>query len=95
MPGQDSPFGPPTHYWQESTRTSLELQVAVGVDGLQEGTTRSPVDEEVIAHVTTEFPDVDPDLIRTSLQGIADLHRDAEGSCQSVSAAFLAESRTD
>ena len=51
--------------------------------------------EEVVAHVMAEAPDVDPSLIRTTLEGIADLDRDAAGTCQSVSAAFLAESRTD
>lgn len=38
---------------------------------------------------------IETGLIRTTLEGIADLDRDAEGNCQSVSAAFLAESRTD
>ena len=51
--------------------------------------------EEVIAYLASENPDVDPDLARTTLQGIADLDRDAEGTCQSVSAGFLAEARAD
>lgn len=38
-------------------------------------------------------PDVDPSLIRTTFEGVADLDRDAEGLCQSVSAGFVATAR--
>jgi len=51
--------------------------------------------EESIAHLRSETPGVDPELARTTLVGLSDLDRDAEGVCQSVSAAFLAEARTD
>jgi hypothetical protein len=49
--------------------------------------------EQTIAHVMSEAPDVDPALVRTTLEGIADLDPDTEGACQSVSAGFLAEAR--
>lgn len=47
--------------------------------------------EEVIAAALAVAPDIDPMLIRTTLQGIADLDPDEDGDCQSVSLAFLAE----
>ncbi len=49
--------------------------------------------EELVAEVLITAPDVDPELLRTTLEGVADLDLGEDGACRSVSAAFVAEAR--
>jgi len=49
--------------------------------------------EELLDSAAIATPDVDPDLLRTTLEGVADLHRGEDGECRSVSASFVAEAR--
>jgi len=45
---------------------------------------------EIVATVEAESPDVDPALVRTTLEGVADLDPGEDGRCTRVSAAFTA-----
>jgi hypothetical protein len=47
--------------------------------------------DAAVAAATEADPELDPTLIRTTLEGLADLDPDEDGDCQSVSIAFLAE----
>lgn len=47
--------------------------------------------EETIADILEAGPDIDPTLVRTTFEDVADLDPDEDGACQSVSLAFLAE----
>lgn len=49
--------------------------------------------EETIAASLVSAPDVDPALLRTTLEGVADLDRGEDGACRALSAAFVAEAR--
>ncbi len=47
--------------------------------------------EEVIEGALTIAPDIDPELIRTTLEGVADLEPGPTGICQALSASYEAE----
>jgi hypothetical protein len=73
--------------------TSLAVEATlVAGGGLTDVTIAGHLNIDAMVAATIEVaPDVDPSLIRTTLEGVADLEPDADGNCQSVSAAFAAE----